>query len=309
MTRSFVLFSLLCSLSFSAGCTRSGELPPLTTPSTGKPAYAARYSENLAATRGTLAQQENKAERTMGEMSQFSSSIEPKDWNHVRTVYQLADSSGKSADYFDRYEENQSVSTFFEEEKQNIQNGVVGSTQYSAKQNTCKDPDQVGSSALHGLNKAVDKSLQDRLRSRNEAHDYITAHRAAIGEKSVEKLKEQADKISETAFIVYVGTENNRRKLKAMVGEAADVKKTLQRSIELDSKMVVDASQPEADRKAAQARATAENDSLSKIDGELQQTEHVLTELDQRMKKLQDDYQQALKALLESVDAKIKASK
>jgi chromosome segregation ATPase len=242
----------------------------------------------------------------MGEMSQFANAIDAKDWHHVRTVYQLADSAGKSSDYADRYEQNAAVGTFFEEEKQDIQNGVVGSAQYTAKQNTCKDPNQVGSSALYGLNKAVDKSLQDRIRDRDEAHDYIAAHQSAIGDKAAEKLKEQADKLSETAYIVYVGVEQNRRRLQVLVKESADVKKTLQRAAEQDATMASDATQPDADRKTAQSRATAENENLAKSDAEVQQAQHVLTEMEQRAKKLRADYEQALKSLLEAVDAKAK---
>jgi len=300
---------LVCSTLLAIACTRSNELPPLTTPSTAKPAYATRYSETLAATRGSIDQQENKANRTMGEMSQFASTIETKDWRHVRTVYQLADAAGRSSDYSDRYEQNDAVSTFFAEEKQEIQNGVVGSAQYAAKQNTCKDPNQVGSSALYGLNKAVEKSLQNRLRDRDEAHDYIAGHQGVIGEKAADKLKEQADKISETSFIVYVGVEKNRRRLQTLVKESADVKKTLQRAAEQDAAMSTDATQPEADRKAAQSRASAENESLAKTDAELQQAQHVLTELEQRSKKLHTDYELALKALLDAADAKAKTAK
>ena len=300
---------LLGSGLVSGACTRSGELPPLTTPSTGKPAYAARYADRLAATRGSIAQQENKANRTIGEMSQFTASLDAKDWRHVRTTYQLADAAGRSSDYSERYEQNESVSTFFEEEKQGIQNGVVGAAQHSAKQNDCKDPNQVGGSALYGLNKAVEKSLQERLRDRDEAHDYIAAHAGAIGEKAVDKLKEQADKISETAFMVYVGVEMNRRRIQSMLSESAEVKKTLQRAAQQDTALSADATQPEADRKAAQARVTAENDALAKADAEQQQDQHVVAELDQRIKKLRADYEQSLKALLEAADQKAKGGK
>jgi hypothetical protein len=306
--RRTICLTLVCSTLLAIGCTRSNELPPLTTASTAKPAYATRYADSLAATRGSIGQQENKANRTMGEMSQFTSAIEAKDWHQVRTVYQLADAAGRSSDYAERHEQNDAVTTFFEEEKQDIQNGLVGSAQYAAKQNTCKDPNQVGSSALYGFNKAVEKSLQDRMRERDEAHDFISAHQSALGDKAVEKLREQADKISETSFIVYVGVEQNRRKLQVLVKESNDIKKTLQRAAEQDASLSSDATQPEADRKAAQARATAENESLAKADAEVQQAQHVLNEFDERAKKLRTDYEQALKALLDAADAKSKGA-
>ena len=292
------------SLSLIAACTRSNDLPPLTAPSSGQPAYASHFPESLASTRGSIDQQENKANRMIGEMSQFASAIDTKAWNHVAETYKLADSAGRSSDYAERYEQNAVVTTFFEEEKQNIQNGVVGSAQYAAKQNECKEPNQVGGAALHGLNKAVDKSLQDKMREHDEAHNYIAAHSNAIGDKAADKLRDQADKISETAYLVFVGVEKSRRRLKAFIDESADVKKTLQRTAEQDSTASSDASQPDADRKSAQARAASENDALTRTDSELQQAQHVLTEIDQRTKKLRDDYDQAFKALLASVDAK-----
>lgn len=242
----------------------------------------------------------------IGEMSQFAASVDTKAWNHVSATYTLADSAGRSSIYADRYEQNSAVSSFLDEEKQGIQNGVVGSAQYSAKQNECKDPNQVGGAALHGLNKAIDKGLQDKMREHDEAHAYIAAHVNAIGTNAAEKLRDQADKISETAYLVFVGVERSRRQLKAQVDEAAEVKKTLQRTAEQDSTASSDSSQPEGDRKSAQARAAAENDALAHVDLELQQAQHVLTEIDQRIKKLRDDYDQAFKALLAAADAKKK---
>jgi hypothetical protein len=295
------------SLLLTLACARSNDLPPLTSPSTGQPTYATRYAESLAATRGSIDQQENKAERLMGEMSQFTTALDAKDWNHVATTYKLADSAGRSSDYAERHEQNEAVTTFFEEDKQDIQNGVVGATQYTAKQNDCKDPNQVGGAALHGLNKAVDKALQDKMRDHDEAHSYIAAHSGAIGEKALEKLREQADKISEAAFMVFVGVEKSRRRLKSKIDESADVKKTLQRAAEQDSTASSDALQPDADRKSARARAAAENDALMRADAELQQAQHVLTEIDQRVTKLRTDYDQAFKALMSAVDAKLKS--
>jgi hypothetical protein len=283
-------------------------MSPITTPSSGQPTYAMRYPEKMAATRGAVDQQESKAQRLLGEMSQFPAAIDTKNWNHVSATYKLADSAGRSSDYAERHDQNGEVTTFFEEEKQNIQNGVVGSAQYSAKQNACKDPNQVGGAALYGLNKAVDKSLQDRMRDHDEAHSYNAAHSAAIGEKSVEKLRDQADKISETAYLVFVGSEKNRRCLKAMIDESADVKKTLQKSAEQDSTASSDATQPDADRKSAQSRAAAENSALSRADSELQQAQHVLAELDKRIDKLRSDYNEAFKALLAAADAKAKGT-
>jgi hypothetical protein len=245
----------------------------------------------------------------IGEMSQFASALDTKGWNHVSATYKLADSAGRSSDYAERHEQNEVVTTFFEEEKQNIQNGVVGSAQYTAKQNDCKDPGKVGGAALFGLNKAVDKALQDKMRDHDEAHAYIAAHAAAIGDKAVEKLKDQADKISETAYLTFVGVEKSRRQLKAQVDESAEIKKTLQRAAEQDSTASSDASLPDADRKSAQARAASENDAISRADSELQQAQHVLVEIDQRIKKLRTDYEQALKTLIDTADANAKTNK
>ncbi len=302
---SFICLS--CSVSLAVACARSNDMPALTSPSSGQPVYANRYPDSLSATRGSIDQQENKANRMIGEMSQFASAIDTKGWTHVATVYKLADSAGRSSDYADRHEQNEAVTRFFDEEKQNIQNGVAGSAQYTAKQNECKDPNKVGSAAWFGLNKAVDKALQDKMRDHDEAHNYISAHAAAIGDKAVEKLKDQADKISETAYLVYVGVEKSRRHLKTLVDESAEVKKTLQRAAEQDSVASSDASQPDADRKSAQARAAAENSALTRADSELQQAQHVLVEIDQRTKKLKADYDQAFKSLISTAEANAKS--
>ena len=291
----------------TAACARSNELPPLAAPSSDQPAYATRFAESLATTRGSINQQEAKAVRMIGEMSQFASGIDAKGWTHVLAAYKLANSAGRSSDYADRYDQNDAVATFFEEEKQNIQNGVVGSAQYTAKQNDCKDPNQIGGAALHGLNRAVDKSLQDKMRDHDAAQDYITSHAGAIGERAVDKLRDQADKITETAYLVYVGTEKSRRRLKALVDESAEIKKTLQRTAEQDSNAAADASQPSSDRKSAQNRAAVENGALARTDSELKQAQHVLAEIDQRTNKLKADYDQAFKALIAAAEANAKS--
>ncbi len=300
------IVSLVALATFAVACA-SQQQKPLTASSASETHYATAYPDNVSRERTQFADQETQATSMSQELTKFPDAVETKDWNHVKKAYELADQSGKGAAYAQQYEATQGVVTFMTEEKEPISNGIAGSTVYVAKQKECKDPGEIGGAGVHGMNKAVDKQLQERMRSANEAQAYIDAHAEAIGKPGVDKLRDQVDLLASYSFLVHVKAEQSRQKLQSMVDEASTVKSTLEDAAAEADKLAQDPNVPDGDRKAATARAQAARDAAAKIDAEKEQTTKALEQVEQRNQKLREDYDKALAALLDAVDKKIEA--
>lgn len=277
---------------------------PIVTSAADQTSYAVRYPDALASARGRFSEQENRAARLSGDLGTFVNDIDTKSWKDVSTTYKLADSAGKSQTYAERYEQTETINGFFTEEKDKLNQSIAGNVAYSAKQNNCKEPGEVAGAATFSLNKAVEKQLRERLRAYNEAHSYIESHAESIGKPAADKLRDQVDKLSELSYTVNVGVERTRQQMQGMTEESNRVKTTLNDAAKEADAMAADTSVPEADRKAAKARAEAARASAGRIDSEMQQAKFVLDNMNQRVQKLHDDYQKALKGLLDGADQK-----
>ena len=220
-------------------------------------------------------------------------------------VVTRADAAGKSADYAREAEQGRFVDQFFEEEKDELHRRVAGGVEYTAKQKGCNA--DLGGAAVGSMDKAVEKVLEDRLREHNEAHRYIDDHEAELGKANVEKLREQADEISRTSFLVYVGVHVTRRDLEAMVAEASDVKSTLDRTIDESNKTLADPNASASTKKAAQARRDTAEKAVMEVDEQVKQGQAALEKIDERNKALQDQYEKALDELKKKIDEKAEA--
>jgi chromosome segregation ATPase len=299
---SFVLLFVGC-----LACNNAAQ-KPIVASAADQTTYAVRYPDTLASSRGRFAEHENRASRLSGEISTFTADIDTKNWNHVARAYKLSDASGKSASYAERYEQTEGINTFFTEEKDKLNQAVAGNVHYSAKQNNCKEPNEVAGAATFALGKSVEKQLKERMRSSNEAQAYVDAHAEAIGSKSVEKLRDQVDTLTELSYVVHVGVEKNRRELQSLLEESAQVRKTLDDAAKEADEQAQDTTQPEPDRKAAKARAEAARASAGRIESEQQQAKFVLDETEKRIEKIRSDYQQAFDALINSTEQKAAAT-
>jgi hypothetical protein len=295
--------SLALALASIVACNTAAH-KPVATSAADQPTYAVRYPDALAAARGRFEEQENRATRESADLGTFVNSIETKNWKAVSTTYRLADSSGRSQTYAERYEQSDGISAFFTEEKDRLNQSIAGAVAYSAKQNNCKEPGEVAGTSTFALGKAVEKQLRERLRANNEAISFIDAHAESIGKSAAEKLRDQADRLTELSYTVQVGVELTRQRIQALFEESNRIKTTLNEAANQADELAKDNTQPEPDRKAAKARADAARTSAGRIDSELQQAKFVLDNMDQRIKKTRDDYQQAFKGLLDAADKK-----
>lgn len=288
-----------------AGCSKETTGPQVA-PSTGQAGYAEEYPDQLASARGKFIEREGKARQAMSNFSAYPDELDKPSWPDVARVYALADDAGKSSRYVEAIHEAETVAGFFEDEKEEISKKVAGAASYAAKKDGCKTEGIYGPAST-ALEKSVEKQLEERLRKENEAHRYIEMHEEPLGKANREKLEKQADDIAYTSYLVNVGVDEEKAKLEAMVAEAEDVKKTLDRVIEENKAIAADPAKPESVKKAAQGEVDAAERAKGKIDSEIQQAQHVLGEIDNRIKALRDEYGKAFEQLEQKVEEKKKA--
>lgn len=301
--RSLCLAAVLLA---AASCSDQKQVgAPEGAPASDQAGYAENYPDKLSKTRGKLSEREGKARESMGKFSSYPDELDKPDWDGVGKVYDLADKAGKSQEYVDQVHEAEMVAGFFEDEKEEISKKVAGAASYAAKQKGC-DVEAYGPASA-ALEKSVEKQIEERLREHNEAHRYIKMHEEPLGKQNKEKLEKQADDISYASYNVNVGVEEERYRLKKMMDEGEDVKKTLDRVIEENKAIAADSSKPESVKKAAQGEVDAAEKAKAKIEQELQTTKQELEAMDQRIKTLRDEYQKAFDDLKNKVEEKKKA--
>jgi hypothetical protein len=284
-----------------AGGCASHKTAPLYASSADQGGYATRYPVELGAVRGDIGEQESRARRLMAEFESYPNALNKPDWSHVQHVVELADQAGRSEEYARNYEQSQQVNGFFADEGSEVRRKVAGSVQWVAKDDSCKEPAKLGGAATHALDTAVEQGQRHRLRDHNEAQRYIELHRESLGAKNTETLSDQADKIAETSYAVYVGIERDRRQLEQMVSESSNVRSTLEDQFKDLNALAADQAAPAKDRQTAQKRAEEAKAALDRLQSEQQQAEYVLKDMDQRQEQLRSAYQAALDRLLERI--------
>ncbi len=301
MKRSIVLAAACLGLCALAGCSNQKPEPQVAS-SAGMQGYASRYPSKLAATRGQFNQQESQATQLTGSFATYPDQVDKPNWSDYSTMVDLADSSGRSQAYVDRARGNQEVSDFFDDKKDKIEKKVGGAANYAAKQKSC-DVELYGPTS-HALETSVDKQLEERMRDRNEAESFIDDHQDSLGKTNIDKLKKQADDIAYASYLSNIASVQTKVDLERMVNEASDVKSTLERNIKEEQAASTDSKLSDAERKAAQDRLQADQDAQSRIDSELSQAQTAMKQIDDRIKKMKDSYDQALKALKQKVEEK-----
>jgi hypothetical protein len=306
MTRlTSIAFALLFIPAFGFGCNQREAPEPQIASSAGESGYAARFPSELSAARGELQTDESNINMLTGKFPAYPAELDKPAWNHVLTVVDKADQAGRSQSYVDRAGETQVVQRFFDEEKDELNKKVGGAAQYAAIQKGCKEADVYGAVA-HGLKEGVNKSLEKRLRERNEAEAYIQDNQEALGKTNVPKLEKQADDIAYASYLANIAVVQVKVRLKAMVAQGKDVSSTLDRTIADAQATAGDASRADADKKAAQKRLEAAQQAKQSIDSEVQQAEATLKDIDKRIQTIQEGYKKALDALRTDIQNKAK---
>ncbi|HVJ20373.1 MAG TPA: hypothetical protein VM686_33390 [Polyangiaceae bacterium] len=285
------------------GCEKSGRDSTMPPSSAGEAGYAERYPTALDGANNRLGKQEEQAREDFGKFATYPDALKDPRWTNVGDVVERADAAGKSAAYAQEAERARIVAEFYDEEKQDLHRRVGGAVDYAAKQKSC-DSAELAGAAVGGMDKAMEKQLEERLRKHSEAHRYIDDHEDELGKANMDKLRDQADEISRASFLVHVGVWVTRREIEEKVSEASDVRSTLDRTIEESNAKIQDPNSTPGAKKAAEARLAAAQSARTSIDAEVQEGQQMLEKLDERIQKLQADYEKSLEDLKKKIETK-----
>jgi hypothetical protein len=298
------LRALSLALLLATGAVACGAPPPepAIASSATQPGYAQDYPAAMQQIVKDFGRDDDDARSLSGGFSGFPKELKAPDWSVVGDIHRAADDAGRSRSYVDRNREVEGARAFFEAEQEEIVKKVAGSATYAAKQKGCEA--DLSGVVAKSLSDSVSKQLEKRLRERNEAHGIIDRHRTELGKEDAAALEVQADQISRASYLVHIAMVEEKVRLRALLEEAEQVKKTLDDYIARER-----ASQgkgKDADQKASEARIARANESKAQIDGSLTQGREMEKKMEERITAAQKRHADAMTPLLADDDKRAK---
>ena len=300
---------VLCvSFSIFAALACSKQPPPLTAPSGEQPSYAEQYPTRLNTLRTRFAADEAKVRAALPQLQPAAQKLGSADPATVKQLFELADAEGKSSAYADQSLEAETVSRFWDEEKQPLHQKIGGAVSYAGKQKECSKEcgDDLGGVAAGASDRAVEKQLEERQQRVGELHRFVEDHEDELGKPNTDAAEKQAGAIAQLSHITHVRLELYRRELEGTLTEASDVSSTLERT-EKDSNAVLGDPKASKSKKAlAEKRKASATAARAALDAEVQQAQQALKDMEQREKQLVADYDKAFDALKDDLDSRAK---
>jgi hypothetical protein len=268
--------------------------------------YATEYPSRLEALNKKFIDSSAKARSDWESFERFVRELKQPRWDQVKTVYQQADTAGRSEAIVQWMRQSGYITAFIESNDGAFAQRI--GSHVNAQINKEEDPvvEDFDSRPFvrWALKDATGKLIEKRYQELNEAHRFVDMYSDSLGKKNLKVLGRQADTITEASFIVYVALIDLRQQMQARVEEADDVKNTLDNEIE---GLQLVASDPEG-TKEAKAVASKRIAQLLKIkapiDAHIEKANTLVAEFEQKLEQLQKVYQEAFEKLIESVEQK-----
>ncbi|RYZ06455.1 MAG: hypothetical protein EOO73_15895 [Myxococcales bacterium] len=306
MRRSKLLLCASFSLLTSLACSK--QPPPLTAPSGEQPGYAEQYPSRLTALRTRFAEDEAKVQAALPQLEPAAQKLGNADPATVKELFELADETGKSQAYADQSLEAETVSRFWDEEKQPLHQKIAGAVSYQSKQKQCSKEcgDDLAGVAAGASDRAVEKQLEERQQRVGELHRYVEDHEEQLGKPNVDAAEKQAGAIAQLSHLTYVRLEMYRRELEAALNDSSDVGSTLDRTQKDADAVLADAQASKSRKALAEKRKASASAAKAALDAEVQQARQALADMEQRQKKLIADYEKSFGALTDALEQKAK---
>ncbi|HKY36334.1 MAG TPA: hypothetical protein VJN18_10370 [Polyangiaceae bacterium] len=303
-----VLCAALIGLLASA-CSQ--EPPPLTASSGEQPSYAEHYPARLTTLRTGFASDEAKVQAALPELQPAADKLNSADPATLAELFKLADTTGKSSAYASSALEAETIASFWEEEKQPLHQKIGGAVAYAGGQKECSKEcsDHLGGVAAGASDRAVEKQLEERAQRLGELHRFVEDHEEQLGKPNLENAEKQASAIALLSHIVHVRLELYHRELQASLSDASDVKSTLERIEKESDAVLADPKASKNKRALAEKRKADASAARTSLTAELDLAQGALDQMEQRNKKVADDYDKDFEALIDSLEQKAKAKK
>jgi len=301
-----LVFCISVSLLSSLACAK--QPPPLTAPSGEQPSYAEQYPAQLNTLRTRFAADEAKVQAALPQLEPAAQKLGNADPATVKQLFELADADGKSSAYADQALEAETVSRFWDEEKQPLHQKIGGAVSYASKQKECSKEcgDDLGGVAAGASDRAVEKQLEERQARVGELHRFVEDHEDELGKPNTDAAEKQAGALAELSHLTHVRLELYRRELEGTLSEASDVRSTLERTSKESDAVLADAKASKSKKALAEKRKASAAAASAALDSEVDQGKRALADMEQREKKLVSDYDKAFDALKASLDQKAK---
>jgi hypothetical protein len=288
------------------GCSK--QPPPLTAPSGEQPSYAEQYPTRLNTLRTRFATDEAKVQAALPQLEPSAQKLGNADPETVKQLFELADAEGKSSAYADQALEAETVSRFWDEEKQPLHQKIGGAVSYAGKQKECSKEcgDDLGGVAAGASDRAVEKQLEERQARLGEIHRFVEEHEDALGKPNLDAAEKQANAIAQLSHLTHVRLELYRRELEGSLNEASDVRSTLERTVKESDAVLADSKASKSRRALAEKRKASASAARAALDGEVEQAKAALKDMEQREKKLNTDYEQSFDALTDGLEKRAK---
>jgi len=296
----FLPFLLVSAAAF--GCSAPKPEPEIAS-SAAQPGYAQNYPVALQQIVKDFGRDDEEARVLASGFSGYNKVLKAPDWSVAGDIHRSADDAGRSRAYVDRYREVEGAQAFFTAEQDEIVKKVGGSATYACKQKGA-DTDLTGT-VNRSLSDVVTKQLEKRLRDQNAAHALIDRHRNELSKEDAAALEVEADQVAHASYLVYIAMVEEKVRLRALIEEAEQVKKTLDDYI-AQERVYGGKSSKEADKKESDARIERATQSKAQIDGALTQGREMEQKMEDRITAAQKRHKDALDGLLAEEDKKAK---
>jgi hypothetical protein len=261
----------------------------------------------LTELRARFAQDEAKVNAALPQLEPASQKLGNADPKTVEQLFDLADSTGRSGSYADEAQKEEVVSQFWDEEKTPLHQKIGGAVSYAAKQKECANAaDDLGGAAAGGADRAVEKQLEERQQRIGELHRFVEDHEDELGKANEDAAEKQATALAQVSHLTHVRLELYRRELAGALNEASTVRSTLERIQKESDATLADANASKSKRALAEKRKASATAAITALEAEQDLAKQALADMEQREKKVQADYDQAMKGLRASLEQRAK---
>lgn len=297
-------FAPCCLALVLAGCADK-QPKPIMVPASGLPSYAIGYASRLTAETNLLIADKQQASEQVQQLNARTRELKPgADPAVVLVVVREADHAGHTEAFKRAYEEARGLRAFWEAERGPITSRASAAAQKQLGEGNCGACSQLelGGTLGYAIGAGIDKQLDKRLHTANEAYRTIEYNEDRIGNANVPTLQKLADDIALTSYRVNVALPEDRDRIDALLDEQDDVDETLVRAIEWERDYQARARTPN-DKRNSQERLNLLETSRTAIPQAVTAAKMARKDLDPQIEDLRKRYAGTLEALENQLEA------
>jgi hypothetical protein len=303
--------ALTSSVLVALGSLACHRQPVLTTPASDQAVYATAYAERLRDVRTRFDADEERTRKSFEGLRTLPTSVPASNADELESVVREADSAGRSQPYVDEALRQEDVDVLMSENKNAIRRRIAGSVAFAAKErakqkeNEClkeEDVDALAGSAAAATDRAVDRQLEQRLRSRNPAHRQLSLHADELGEARVNGLEPKVDSLTRASFVANVRLHLYRLELDDLLDQEKAVLSTLERDEAAGRATLAEQGLSKSYRLAIEDQVAKDEAARQAIPNEVTAGKAARADLASRAETLQKDYRALVDGLLAELE-------